>query len=73
MSQLTIYLPDEVARRVQGAARRARKSVSAYVASLVDPARKKPDQRRKRLLALYGSWEGTAPALSDPPPGRVRW
>ncbi len=34
MAQLTIYLPDEIEKKVRLEARRAKKSVSAYIADL---------------------------------------
>ena len=75
MAQLTIYLPDDVARDVKLRAKRAKKSVSAYLVSL---ARAERATGRKRLpkdfLATYGSWEGEFPEIDDPPPERVpKW
>ena len=35
MAQITIYLPDEIARRTTRLAKRAGKSVSAYIAEIV--------------------------------------
>ncbi len=70
MGQLSIYLPDDVERRVRLSARRARLSVSGYIATLelqrvrtgVD-AKGHPDD----VKALFGALrELLAPA--DPPP-----
>lgn len=73
MAQITIYVPDAVARRAQHAARRARKSLSAYVVSLLEAPGKVDRQRRARLAAAYGSWAGSFPDLRDPPPAPVKW
>ena len=65
MAQVTIYVPDEVARQIRRDARRARKSVSAYIVDLI--------QRRERhcdwpsdFAKLFGSCE--LPAVDDEPP-----
>jgi hypothetical protein len=58
MGQLTIYLPEDIERQVRRHARRARKSVSAYIASL-----ERKEHRRSRdknghpsdMRALFGS------------------
>ena len=70
MSQITIYLPDDVEREVRRAARRARVSVSAFLAGL---ARKlvSPERWPSRFDRLYGSWEGEFPVAADPPPEDV--
>jgi hypothetical protein len=68
MSQVTIYLSDELAASLRRDARRARKSLSAYVAEL---ASKKPGKGRGRpqgFEALYGSCRGELPEVDDPPP-----
>lgn len=70
MAQLTIYLPDEVEKTVRKEARRAKKSVSAYIADLAT----KKDGRlsdaawAREIAKLYGSWVGPFPELDDPPP-----
>lgn len=69
MAQLTIYLPDDVEKKVRSDARRAKKSVSAYLASLATRGEARSDDERVRTLnALFGSWEGRFPAIDDPPP-----
>lgn len=69
MAQLTIYLPDAVEKKVRADARRAKKSVSAYLADLA--SKKEAGAWRKTLLALGGSWEGDFPDLDDAPPEPV--
>jgi hypothetical protein len=67
MSQITIYLPSETERRVRAEARRARLSVSAYIARLVG----KPPRRKAwpaSFLKTWGAWEGELERPSDPPP-----
>lgn len=70
MGQLTIYLPDATEKSVKDAARRAKKSVSAYLAGLA--GRKLPPARwPKNYAKVLGSWEGRFPELDDPPPDDV--
>ena len=70
VSQLTIYLPDAVLRKLRVGARRARKSVSAYVAELLE-RRDTPAQWPTEFRELYGSCRGTLPEIDDldPEPG----
>lgn len=71
MAQLTIYLPDDVEKKVRQDARRAKKSVSAFIADL---ATTKKESRgsdaawARQVAKLYGSWEGRFPEIDDPPP-----
>lgn len=51
MSQLTIYLPDAVAAKARQEARRAKKSVSAYIADLVRGSKKEG----RDIASLLGS------------------
>ncbi len=60
MAQVTIYLPDEVEQLVRKEAQRKKKSLSAFMADLATAHVRFPD-RRKRLEALFGSWEGDFP------------
>ncbi len=69
MAQLTIYLPDDVEKQVRADARRARKSVSAYLADLA--SKKDASAWRRALLKLGGSWEGEFPDIVDAPPEPV--
>lgn len=70
MSQLTIYLPDAVLRKLRAGARRARKSVSAYVTDLLE-RRNKPTSWPPGFDKLYGSCRGSLPEVDDiaPEPG----
>jgi hypothetical protein len=73
MAQLTIYLPDEVEKRVRRDARRAKKSVSAYIADLATSREGRLTEAAwaKEVARLYGSWVGAFPELDDPPPDEV--
>jgi hypothetical protein len=71
MAQVTIYLPDDVEKKVRQEARRARKSLSSYMAELaagrVQPGRQWPEG----FAELFGSWEGDFPLPADAPPDEV--
>lgn len=53
MSQITIYLSAEVEKRARSDARRAKKSLSAYIATLVEP--KPRAQASVRAKEIIGS------------------
>lgn len=70
MAQITLYVPDEVADRIKREAKKAHKSVSAYVTELAS----KQISRRAwpaRFTSLYGSWKGDFPTPEDAPPADV--
>ena len=73
MAQLTIYLPDAVEKKVRADARRAKKSVSAYITELATKKDRAGEHAawRKALLALGGSWEGEFPEIHDAQPEPV--
>src|SRR5436305_8077596 len=68
MPQVTIYLTSDEERALKAGARRAKKSLSEYIA---ERATKRPRKRKKRwstrFLATLGSWEGDVPEINDPP------
>jgi hypothetical protein len=66
VAQVTIYLPDAVARRLRSAARRARKSLSAYVAELIDP----PPERGRWPEGFFDLAGSTTIEIDDDPPPR---
>lgn len=70
MAQLTIYLPDEVEKKVRLEARRAKKSVSAFIADLATRKENRVSDAAwaREVAKLYGSWVGPFPELEDPPP-----
>lgn len=70
MAQLTIYLPDEVEKKVRLEARRAKKSVSAFIADLATRKESRVSDAAwaREVARLYGSWVGPFPQLEDPPP-----
>jgi len=64
---VTLYVPDAVLKKLRADARRAKKSLSAYVAEL---AAGRPSRRglSRAFLELQGSCQGTLVAPEDPPP-----
>lgn len=66
MSQVTLYLPDELEQTLRRGARRAKKSLSAYVAELAGK-RSKPAAWPKTFLRTFGSWKGAFPVPRDLP------
>jgi hypothetical protein len=67
MAQITIYLPDEIEKKVKDEAKRARQSVSAYITSLATH-RLSPMRLPEHFANLYGSWEGAFPEIEDRAP-----
>lgn len=67
MAQLTIYLPEELERKVRERAKQQGKSVSAFLAEIARQA-VEPDAWSEAFLELYGSWEGDFPEPTDQPP-----
>lgn len=66
MPQLTIYLPDDLDKMLRREAKKAHKSVSAFVADLARRWARRSDWER-RLRDLAGSWEGDFPEIEDLP------
>jgi hypothetical protein len=60
MGQLTLYIPDELEKELKRAAKRAKKSVSAYVAELAG-RKLHLGTWPETFLKTYGSWEGDFP------------
>ena len=69
MSQVTIYLPDELAASLRRQARRAGKSLSAYIADLA--GRRPPRAWPPGFEKLYGACRGELPDVEDPPPDEI--
>jgi len=67
MSQVTIYLPDDLEAGLRRAAERAQRSLSAFVA---DVLRRdvQPSRWPKSFLDTLGTWEGDLERPADPPP-----
>jgi len=64
MSQVTIYLPDELEKELRAGARKAGKSLSAYVAELAKKKKERPSKWSREFLATFGSWDG---GFKEPP------
>jgi hypothetical protein len=69
MAQLTLYLPDALEKELRRAARKAKKSLSAYVAELAEK-RIKPGTWPKSFAGTYGSWKGKFPEIERLPSER---
>jgi hypothetical protein len=70
VAQITIYLPDELARRIKKEARRRQKSVSAFIADLAT-GRSKARTWPRGFFALQGCCGGTLEVPEDPPPDEL--
>lgn len=57
MSQITIYMPAALVRDLKNRAKRARTSVSAYLAALVR-REATPPVWSKGFLSSFGAWKG---------------
>lgn len=62
MAQLTLYIPDALEKELRRAARRAKKSLSAYMVELA-AKRVKPEKWPKSFTDTYGSWDGQFPEI----------
>ncbi len=71
MAQVTIYLPDDLEKKVRQEARRARKSLSAYMADMAAGRLQKRSQWPRGFTELFGSWEGEFSSPGDAPPDEV--
>jgi hypothetical protein len=60
MAQLTLYVPDEIEKELRRAAKRAKKSLSAYVVELARQ-KLKPAKWPASFAATYGTWQGSFP------------
>ena len=66
VAQITLYVPDVVAKKLRADARRAKKSLSAYVSELAAGRRERGFP--KWFLELEGSCKGTLVVPDDSPP-----
>ena len=67
MAQITIYVPDDVARRIKREAKRAKKSLSAYLTELAT-GQQRDASWPPGFFELQGSCGGALKAPEDPPP-----
>ncbi|MHB8874142.1 MAG: hypothetical protein ACYC8T_10685 [Myxococcaceae bacterium] len=63
---MTLYLPDELEKELRRGAKRAKKSLSAYVAELA-AQRLQPQGWPKGFLETFGGWKGSFPEPSELP------
>ena len=70
MAQVTLYLPDLIATEIRRRAKRARKSLSAYVTELAAND-VRPSTWPRGFRSLYGSCRGGLPSIDDPPPDEI--
>jgi hypothetical protein len=71
VAQLNLYVPDDIARKLRLAAKKAKKSLSAYVLERVVEGKAAPRGWPKEFLELEGSWEGRFHEPEDPPPSEI--
>ncbi|HEY6477914.1 MAG TPA: ribbon-helix-helix protein, CopG family [Polyangia bacterium] len=71
MSQLTIYLPDELAASLRRDAKKAGKSLSAYMAELATGQRRGKGGWPEEFNRLYGACRGELVEAEDPPPDEL--
>ena len=67
MAQVTIYLPEALARELKQRSRRAGKSVSSLLADLAAGATRTSGWP-EGWLQLFGTLDRDFPAIDDPPP-----
>ena len=64
MSQVTLYLPDNLEKELRHGAKRAKKSLSAFVAELA-MQRLQPRTWPKEFLKTFGKWKGSLPVVRE--------
>ena len=64
MGQVTLYLPEKVEAVVKKEAKKAHKSISAYVTEILSN-KLAPKKWSKNFLKVCGSWEGEFPPIKD--------
>jgi len=64
MGQITLYLPPRVEEAVKKEAKKAHKSISAYVTEIINN-KLVPKKWSPNFLKVCGSWEGEFPAIED--------
>jgi hypothetical protein len=67
VAQITIYVPDPVARKLRRDAKKARKSLSAYLTDLA-AGRSRSSTWPRWFFELQGSCRGSFTIPEDPPP-----
>ena len=72
MAQVTLYLPDEVAKRIKRAAKQSGQSVSSYVTSLAT-RELAPNKWPDSFLKVLGTWEGDFDIGPDLPPDDIEF
>jgi hypothetical protein len=72
MSQLTIYIPEDLDRALREGAKREGTSLSAYLAGM---ARRtlRPAPAPEGLADLFGAWRGDFDEPDDPAPDSVEF
>jgi len=70
MAQITIYLPDDLARDLRQRAKRSGKSLSSVVAELAR-LQFRPGAWPDAVKEAFGSWEGAFPEPEDACPDEV--
>lgn len=64
MGQVTLYLPAKIEKIVKKEAKKAHKSISAYVAEILNN-KLAPKKWSQNFLKVCGSWEGEFPSIED--------
>jgi hypothetical protein len=64
MGQITLYLPEKVEEIVKKEAKKAHKSISAYVTEILN-SKLTPKKWSHNFLKVCGSWEGEFPIIED--------
>jgi hypothetical protein len=68
VAQITIYVPDEIAKALRREARLAKKSLSQHLTELATGPRNKAASWPKGFFELQGSCQGSLEIPDDPPP-----
>ena len=63
MAQLNLYVPDELLPAIKKCAKKAGKSVSAFVTALIEKDLRPKKKWSTEFATTFGSWEGKFPEI----------
>ena len=66
MSQLNLYVPDEVEEQIRKAAKAEGKTISAFLADIIKSHFPPKQSQKDYFSKFFGKWEGSFPEIARP-------